>query len=121
MVGQRAKLAQLERLARLKAERELKKFAAFSEHMTVAQRHVDSLQTALRQCYENSAPLSVPEARMANAQSARSARELSRAKAELVRIKPRFEKMRDQAAREFGRAEVLLQLAETARKTLHRF
>ena len=120
MVGQHKKLAQLERLARLKAERELKKFAAFNQHMLKTRQHVASLQTALQQCYENSAPLSVPAARVASAQSARSARELARAQAELERIKPRFEKTRSQAAREFGRAEVLLQLADKARKPTHR-
>lgn len=111
MVDDRRKLAALERIARLKAERELKKFAAFSAHMTVARQRVDALQAALDQSYRSTAPLGLAEARMANAQAGRAARELRRADLELNRLRPRFDAARQEAAREFGRAEVLLELA----------
>ena len=104
------KLAQLERIARIKAERELKRFAAFSLHMTQAQNHVGAMRTALDQSYRSTAPLSVAEARIANAQAGRSARELHQAEAEVARMLPRFD-----AAREFGRAEVLLTLSAARR------
>lgn len=120
MVTEARKLALLERIARIKAERELKKFAAFSGHMTLARRKVDSLQAALRQCYASGAPLSVAEARIASAQAARSARELNRAVGDLERMTPRFEKARAEAAKEFGRAEVLLELARSAGRKPHR-
>lgn len=109
------KLAQLERIARIKAERELKRFAAFSVHMTQAQTRADAMRTALDQSYRSTAPLSVAEARIANAQAGRSARELHQAEAEVARMQPRFDAARRDAAREFGRAEVLLNLS-----TLHR-
>lgn len=120
MVENAKKLAALERIARLRAERELKKFAAFSAHMNAARARVDSLQAVLEQSYSSTAPLSLPEARMANAQAGRAARELRRAGQELSRLEPRFDAAREQAAREFGRAEVLLNLthreAEAASK-----
>ena len=112
MVGQGRKLAQLERIARLKAEQELKKLAAFSLHMTAAREQVAALQSALDQSYASVAPLSVSEARMANAQAGRAARELRRADQELARMTPRFEAARRDAAREFGRAQILLELAK---------
>ena len=105
------KLAKLERIARIKAERELKRFAAFSLHMTQAQNHADAMRTALDQSYRSTAPLSVAEARIANAQAGRSARELHQAEAEVARMQPRFDAARRDAAREFGRAEVLLNLS----------
>lgn len=111
MVGNNSKLAALERIARLKAERALTKFAAFSQHMTAAQQRAEALRIALEQSYRSAAPLSVAEARVANAQAGRSARELRRADQEVARMTPRFEEVRRDAAREFGRAEVLLGLS----------
>ena len=116
MVGDARKLALLERIARLKAERELKKFAAFNTHMVKAREKVETCQAALRQSYESDA-LTVAEARIANAQAARSAYELNRAFADIQRMTPRFERARAAAAREFGRAEVLLELSQKARRT----
>lgn len=117
MVSDRRKLHELEKIARLKAERELKKFAAFNAHMKAARQRVDALRAALDQSYRSTAPLSLAEARMANAQAGRAARDLQKADRELERMKPRFEVARREAAREFGRAEVLLELAR--RQALH--
>ncbi len=115
MSRQSDKLAQLERIARLKAERELKRFAAFNLHMKQAQTHAAAMRTALDQSYRSTAPLSVAEARIANAQAGRSARELHQAESEIARMQPRFEAARRDAAREFGRAEVLLNLSVQCR------
>lgn len=115
MVKDSDKLAQLERIARIKAERELKRFAAFSVHMAKARDHADAMRTALDQSYRSAAPLSVAEARIANAQAGRSARELRQAEAEVARMQPRFDAARRDAAREFGRAEVLLNLSAIRR------
>lgn len=109
-----ADIARLEKVARLKAEIELKRFAAFSAHVTAARDRIDGLQVALMQSYQSAAPLTVPEARMANAQAARSAREITRAEAELARMMPRFNAARAAAAREFGRAAVLDDLSAQA-------
>ena len=111
MVKSSRDLKKLEQVARLKAEIELKKFAAFSNHMTAARARVDSLQVALTQCYQSVAPLTLSDARIANAQAGRSARELDQAHAELARMQPRFDAARQVAAREFGRAEALYDLS----------
>lgn len=111
MVDQAKALAALERIARLKADLELAKFAAFQKHVTVARQQVDSAQAALTQSYRSTAPLSIAEARMANVQAARSARELRKADLALARLLPRFDVARKEAAREFGRAEALREIA----------
>ncbi|MEE2860122.1 MAG: hypothetical protein ACU0HS_11505 [Paracoccus sp. (in: a-proteobacteria)] len=116
MVDKLAQLAQLERIARLRAERQLKHFAAFNAHMTAARQRVDALQVSLAQSYDSTAPLTLPEARIANAQAGRAARELRHADHEVQRLEPRFEAARQVAAREFGRAEVLLGLGDAERQ-----
>ena len=108
------KIALLEKLARLKADRELKKFAAFNAHVTAARTRVDSFQTALQQSYSSDSPMTLAEARAANAQASRSARQLLQADAELARMLPRFEEVRKRASREFGRAEALYDIASRA-------
>ncbi|WP_304617441.1 hypothetical protein [Paracoccus sp. (in: a-proteobacteria)] len=107
-------LSALERVARLRAEQELKKLAAFRRHVLAAHEQVEASRAAMAQSYAADAPLSVPEARMANAQAGRAARDLARAQAELARMQPRFDQMRERAGREFGRAEVLAEMADAA-------
>ncbi|MCQ0971057.1 hypothetical protein MLD63_11550 [Paracoccus sp. TK19116] len=116
MKGDPKTLKALERLARIKADRELKKFAAFSLHVSAARARVEGFQTALLQAHQAASPLSLPEARAANAQAGRTARQLIQADAELARMLPRFEVARQQASRDFGRAEVLYALARRATK-----
>ena len=120
MVDRIGQLRQLERIARIKAERQLQEFAAFNAHMTAARGHVAALESALSQSYDSAAPLSLPEARTANAQAGRAARELRRADAEMERLLPRFEIARLQAARAFGRAEALLGMARDAAEAARR-
>lgn len=110
MVGEAAKLAALERIARMKAERELKGFAAFKTHMDTLSIRAEAMRVALQQSYDSAAPLTVAEARMANAQAAGSARELQQVEREVAALTPRFQAARAKAAREFGRAEVLVEL-----------
>lgn len=116
MVTKQQQLQALERIARIKADLELKKFAAFSHHMTQAQGRADALQLALTQSYRSAAPLSLPEARMANVQAGRSARELRQAERDILRLQPKFDAARKDAAKEFGRAEVLLSLVAQERR-----
>ena len=120
MVDKVKQLAQLERIARLRAERHLKHFAAFNTHMTIARQRVDALQVSLAQSYDSTAPLSLPEARIANAQAGRAARELRHADQEIQRLEPRFQEARQVAAREFGRAEVLLGLGTAEQQRLRK-
>lgn len=111
-------LAALERIARLRAEQELKKLAAFRPHIDAAEQQARAARAAMAQSYAARAPLSVAEARMANAQAGRAARDLARAQREIDRLQPRFEALRQRAAREFGRAEVLARLSRQSAKAL---
>lgn len=113
-------LAALERLARLRAELELKKLSALRAHVDAAQQRVAASRAAMTQSFAADAPLGVAEARMANAQAARAARELTRADRDLRQIEPRFRAMQKQAAREFGRAEALAELSRRAMLTSRR-
>ncbi|MDO5704152.1 MAG: hypothetical protein Q4G49_03645 [Paracoccus sp. (in: a-proteobacteria)] len=114
MVKKIKQLQQLEKVARIKADLELRKFAAFNAHVTAARANIASLEAALQQSYRATAPLAVSEARMANAQAGRAAREIRKATADLERMMPRFEAARATASREFGRAEALYNLAAAA-------
>lgn len=113
MVGSQP-LAALGQIARLKAEQELKKLAAFRSHVLAAHQRADASRAAMQQSYAAAAPLSMAEARMANAQAGRAARELARAERDLRQMQPRFDLLRGQAAREFGRAEALAELSRQA-------
>lgn len=104
-------LARLERIARLKSERELRKFAAINAHMVAAQQRVMMMRQMLEQSYRDQAPLSVSDMRIETAQAGRIARELWTAEQDAERLKPGFERIRQAAAQEFGRAEVLKELA----------
>lgn len=105
-----ADLARLERVARLKADMELKRFAAFRRH--VAGLHAESarLEAELLAEAARGAPGSVAEARMAHALTRHIAGERMAVGAELDRLAPAFEAARLAAVREFGRAEVIAEL-----------
>lgn len=70
MVDSASRLGRLQRIARIKAEQELKKLAALAQHVEAARQRVDAARTALDQSYRSDAPLALGEARMANAQAA---------------------------------------------------
>ncbi|MDM7458863.1 MAG: hypothetical protein P3W94_005835 [Paracoccus sp. (in: a-proteobacteria)] len=89
----------------------MRKLAAFRASVLSAQQRVEAAQHALGQSYRSAAPLSVPEARMANVQAGRAARDMAQATAELHHLQPRLDILRQAASREFGRAEVLAELA----------
>lgn len=115
MVKKSRQLQQLEQVARLKADLELRRFAAFNAHVSAARDNIAGLEAALRQSYHATAPLAVAEARMANAQAGRTAREIGKARADLERMMPRFEVARASAARELGRSEALSSLVQMLR------
>lgn len=111
MVTRAKALTQLERIARLKADRELGKFAAISKQMMAMRQRVITVREMLEQSYQNQAPLSLADTRVETAQAGRTARELWFAEQEAERLEPAFERMRRAAAQAFGRAEVLKELA----------
>ena len=109
------RLAALERLARLRADRELRKFAAFREHMDGLEAQRGGFEASLLAGYRSDGPFSVAEARRSHAITRAVAIDLRRCEAEIVEMRPRFEAARQQAMREFGRAEILARLRDEGR------
>ena len=111
MVKRAKMLTQLEQIARLKAERELRTFGVISQHMSAASQRVEAMRQMLEQSYRHQAPLSLSDARIEIAQAGHAARDLWSAEQEADQLRPGFERLRQVAAREFGRAEALKELA----------
>ncbi|SDD97995.1 hypothetical protein SAMN05421538_103167 [Paracoccus isoporae] len=109
----RDKLDRLAQLAQLRADAELKRFAAFRLHVEALQQRRDQAQDRLR-CGVTPQAFSLAEARLANFAAQQAARELLRLDAEVQRIRPGFDAARGAARREFGRVQVLKALAARA-------
>lgn len=112
MVSRQDKLAQLARLAKLKSELELKRFAAFSSNVAATRQRIDRQDAAVDWFRESQAPASLADGNLASLRMGEAAREAARARAELAAMLPRFDLARQRAAVEFGRADVLRRLAE---------
>lgn len=108
-------LAALHHLAKIRADLELKRFSALRQHVTVLTAQKDRLERDLAACYNTNAPLDLSQARLAAAMARQTTRHLSATEDEIARLRPRFEQVRAQASRAFGRAEVLADLEKIAR------
>ncbi|MFC3570508.1 hypothetical protein [Paracoccus simplex] len=106
-------LAGLERIARLKADLELRRFAAFRAHVDAARQRIDQLGRELQTLYGAETGFSIAEARLANLLAGERSRALLSAERDLERMLPGYEAARQTAAREFGRAEAVHALRET--------
>lgn len=107
-----ASLAGLERIARLKSDLEMRRFAAFRAHVEAARARIGQIEHDLQALYQTDAPFSVAEARLVNALAGERSRALFTAECELERMLPGYEQARRAAAREFGRAEAVHGLRE---------
>ncbi|ARC36496.1 hypothetical protein A6J80_08990 [Paracoccus yeei] len=116
MTGRAAALAQLERLARLKSDLEMRRFSAYRAHVTAAEERIAAIRDDLQAIHAAPAAFSVAEARLANALAGERTRALLRAEADLRQMLPGFEAARALAKREFGRVEVLKTLGQDAAK-----
>ena len=102
-----AKLAELQRLAQLKSDLEMRRFSAFRSRVEVAQAQIRRIEQDLRDIYASKGEFSIEEARLANALAGERSRALLRAELALEQMLPSFELARQAAVREFGRVEVL--------------
>lgn len=102
-----AKLAELQRLAQLKSDLEMRRFSAFRSRVEVAQAQIQAIEQDLRDLYNSNCDFSIEEARLANALAGERSRALLRAELALQHLLPGFEVARQAALREFGRVEVL--------------
>lgn len=109
-----ADLARLERVARLKADMELKRFAAFRRHVSGLHAESQRLEADLLAEAARGAAASVAEARMSHALTRHATGERLVVEAEIERLRPAFEAARLAAVREFGRAEVIADLRRRA-------
>lgn len=117
MVKTSDKLAQLTRLAELKSELELRRFAAFSSSVAAVRQRIEAAEAVVAGCYAAAAPMSLAEARIASAEAGAATRRADQARRELQQILPRFDLARQRAAREFGRAAALRGLSGQTGKT----
>lgn len=104
------RLEQLRQLAKLRSNMELRRFSAFRNHVTAMRDKIDGLQQDLAALYHVDAAFSVPEAQLVNAMAGDLARQMIRTETELQQMLPGFEAARQDAVREFGRADVLKQI-----------
>ena len=104
-------LDRLARLAKIRSDAELKRFAAFREHLDALMLRKDAQKARLAGAFARTEAFSVAEARLANLEAGRLAREIGRLDAELQRMKPGFDAARARAMREFGRVQALERLA----------
>ncbi|AUH33766.1 hypothetical protein [Paracoccus tegillarcae] len=112
MVTRRAKLAELARLAQLKSDLELKRFAAFSSNVDATRKRITQQDAAIAWYRSSQAPDSLDESNLASLRLGDATREAARARQELSHMLPRFDQARQRAAGEFGRAAVLRRLSE---------
>lgn len=102
-----ARLAELQRLAQLKSDLEMRRFSAFRSRVDVAQAQIRAIEQDLRDIYASTSEFSIEEARLANALAGERSRALLRAELALEQMLPSFEVARQATVREFGRVEVL--------------
>ena len=103
-------LGRLERVARLKADVELKRFAAFRRHVAGLQADADRIAAGIIAEAARGAPASVDEARLAHAITRQMAGERIAVEGEIDRLRPAFDTARQAAAQAYGRAEVIAAL-----------
>ncbi len=108
------KLAALERVARLRSDMELRKFAAFRAHISALNMRIDTLRAALATGLAEDVSTDLTQMRTAAMRAGCDIRQLMDAQHELASLSDRFERSRNAAAREFGRARVVGQLRERA-------
>ncbi len=106
-------LDQLERVARLKSDIEMRRFSAFRSHLVAARERVSRLEEELEGIYDSEDAFSLTAARLTNAMACEKARALLLAEQEVTRMLPGFDAARQQALREFGRAEALKDMHKT--------
>ena len=104
------RLGQLERLARIKADRELRRYSAFRAQADAMRQHVDGFRDDLAQAVSVPGSDAPSQWQFAVALVGYRADQLPRAEQELDRLRPGLDAARAAATTAFGRAEALAQL-----------
>lgn len=106
------RLEQLQKLAKLRSDMEMRRFSAFRHHVEAMRARIDGLQNDLAALYQVEDAFSVSQAKLVNTMAGDIARQTLHAETELSQMLPGFEAARQDAVREFGRADVLKRLGE---------
>ena len=103
-------LGQLARLARIKADADLRRYSAYRAHADAMQRQVDALRAELSEAIATPVTDALDQWRLTTALVAYRTGQAQRGEVALGRMKPGLEAARQAAALAFGRAEALAQL-----------
>lgn len=114
--GKAKLLDQLARLAKIRSDAELKRFAAFRTQIDAVAAQKEAQQARLAASFAQSDAFTIAGARLANLEAGGLAREIGRLDSEFQRMKPGFDATRNSAMREFGRVQALQRLASQMRE-----
>lgn len=106
------KLKQLQDLARLRSDMEMRRFSAFRANVAAAKERISGLHQDLARLYEVPDEFTVANAKLTNALTIEKLHALEVEEQQLQHMMPGFEVARKAAAREFGRCEVIGQLRD---------
>lgn len=110
-------LTRLGKLAKIRSDLELKRFAAFRGHVDALAGQQNEQRDRLGHLFAQEQAFSIEGARLASLEAGRITREITRLDGELARLRPGFDAARARAMREFGRVRALEQLADDLRDT----
>lgn len=108
-------LDELAKLAKIRSDLEMKRFAAFRAHFDVLEEQKSQNKTLLAAAFKRKTAFSIAEARLANLEAGLITRDILRLETELKRIRPGVDNARKRAVWEFSRVQALKKLAEKAR------
>ncbi|WBU60216.1 hypothetical protein [Paracoccus albus] len=119
---EKEKLGKLARLAGLRSDAELERFAAFRRHVEALRAERAERSSMLHQLLIRQEPFTLSGAASAHVQAGRLARDIARIDDELDRLRPNYTAALGKAQKEFGRVRVLEELADRAqpKKALRR-
>lgn len=112
MSGKSGQLGALARLARIKADADLRRYAAYRAHSEAMQRQVDALRTDLAEAIAAPGADRLDQWRLTTAVVAYRTGQAQHAEVALARMKPGLEAARRAATLAFGRAEALSSLQQ---------
>ena len=103
-------LGKLARIARLKADADLRRYSAYRAHADAMQRQVEGIRAELAEAIATPVSDALGQWRLTTALVAYRAGEAQRSEAALTRMKPGLDAAHRAALLAFGRAEALLQV-----------
>lgn len=109
-------LGALARLARIRADADLRRYAAYRAQADAMQRQVEALRAELREAIATPAPAALDQWRLTTALVAYRTGAAQAGEGAVARMKPGLERARHAAALAFGRAEALAQLQRLTRE-----